>query len=166
MTASTTTAAAADEGTSVRGMAAGGRQATLQAPAPLPVWGPPRSEDEVYVPDEEFDVTDLAEVNRQLLRAKSRLFRVSQHLKAAQRAEIEAQLTYRRAFRRCMVAITGGSAESRKALAEVQCEDFENDLVVAGQVVEEWKKRSQDCRDDLKAIENLAHNVRAQMAIQ
>lgn len=150
----------------MRGLAAGGRQATMKAPAPLPDWPQPRSEDEVYVPDEEFDVSDLSEVNRQMLRAKSRLFRASQYLKDAQRAEIDAQLTYRRAYRRFIVSLTGGSAESRKALAEVYCEEFENAMVVAGQVVEEWKKRAQDCRDDLRAIENLAHNVRAQMAIQ
>jgi hypothetical protein len=150
----------------VQGMASGGRKVTMSQPAPLPTWPQPRNADEVYVPEEEFDITDLSEVNRQLQMAKSRLFRISQHLKSAQRAEIDATLTYRRAFRRLLVGTTGGSAETRKAMAEVMCEEFENDMVIATQVVDEWKKRAQDARDDLKAIENLAHNVRAQMAIQ
>lgn len=158
--------AAPAEGTPVRGMASGGARASISRPAPLPNWPAPRTDEEQYIPEEEFDITDLSEINRQLMRAKSRLFRVSQHQKAAQRDLIDAQLTYRRAFRRCLVMQTGGSAEARKAMAEVQCEGFENAMVVAEQVVEEWKKRAQDSRDDLKAIENLAHNVRAQMAIQ
>lgn len=135
----------------------------MKRPAPLPNWPAPRGDEDVYVPEEEFDISDLSEINRQLMRAKSRLFRVSGHQKGAQRALIDAQLTYRRAFRRSLIMQTGGSAEARKAMAEVMCEDFENAMVVAEQVVEEWKKRAQDCRDDLKAIENLAHNVRAQM---
>lgn len=151
------------EGAPVRGMADGGQRATVKRPAPLPSWPEPRSEDEVYVPEEEFDITDLSEINRQLLRAKSRLFRVSQHLKQAQRDLIDAQLTYRRAYRRHMVMVSGGTEASRKAMVEINCEDFENAVEIAVQVVDEWKKRSQDCRDDLKAIESLGHNVRAQM---
>lgn len=148
------------------GMASGGQPVEMPGAAPAgPVWPDPRNADEVYVP-EEFDATDLAEVNRELNRARARLFRVSQELKRMQRFLAEAQCEYDRQMRRELVSISGGTAETRKAMAEIRCESLENRVIVGKQVVEEWKKRSVDCRDDLKAVENIAHNVRAQMDVR
>lgn len=149
-----------------RGMAVNGKTADLPAPPPRPTWPGAVSADDDYVPDEQFDAHDLSDVNRELNRCRSRLFRISQALKGAQRNLADAELAYNRAYRRALIAVSGGSAETRKAYAEVQCEQFENDLAVARQVVEELKKRSMDARDDLKAVENLSHNVRAQMDIR
>jgi hypothetical protein len=123
------------------------------------------TDDEMYVP-EEFDVSDLAEVNRELNRARARLFRVSQQLKRMQRALAEAQVSYDREMRRQLVSLTGGTEASRRAMAEIACEQFEDRLIIGKQIVEEWRKRSMDCRDDLKAVENIAHNVRAQIDIR
>lgn len=148
------------------GMAVGGRPVEAPGPPPAtPTWPAPRSADELYVP-EEFDVTDLSAVNRELNQARARLFRVSGALKVAQRTLAEAQADYDRAMRRQLVTISGGTAETRKAIAEINCEHFENRIIVGKQIVEEWKKRAVDCRDDLKAVENIAHNVRAQMDIR
>lgn len=148
-------------------MAAGGR--AVEAPAPaeeFPVWPRPMNQDEFYVPEEEFDATDLAAVNREMNRARARIFRVSQSLRLAQRTLAEAQSNYDRQMRRQMVTITGGTEASRRALAEINCEHLETRVIVGKQIVEEWRKRSMDARDDLKAIENIAHNVRAQMDIR
>lgn len=147
-------------------MASGGQPVEVPGAAPAaPEWPDARTDDEVYVP-EEFDATDLAEVNRELNRARARLFRVSAELKRVQRYMAEAQCDYDRQMRRELVAITGGTAETRKAMAEIRCEPLENRIVVGKQIVEEWKKRSTDCRDDLKAVENIAHNARAQMDVR
>lgn len=148
------------------GMAAGGQPVGAPTPPPgAPAWPDVMNADEIYVP-EEFDVTDLAEVNRELNRARSRIFRVSQTLKLAQRTLAEAQSDYDREMRRQLVSISGGTAESRRAMAEINCEHLENRIIVGKQVVEEWRKRSMDTRDDLKAVENIAHNVRAQIDIR
>lgn len=148
------------------GMASGGQPVEAPgAPPARPTWPGPLNGDEMYVP-EEFDVSDLMEVNRELNRARARLFRVSQALKLAQRTLAEAQSDYDRSMRRELVSISGGTSESRKAMAEIRCEPFENRIIVGKQVVEEWRKRAVDVRDDLKAIENIAHNVRAQIDIR
>lgn len=149
-------------------MAQGGRRTSVQPAAPkAPVFpGASTHPDAEYVPDEEFDSSDLALVNRELNRARARLFRVSQALRDAQRDEALADIAYRRGIRRELVSLSGGSAESRKALAELACEGAEDVLVVSRQVADEWKKRAMDARDDLKAIENLSHNVRAQMDVR
>jgi hypothetical protein len=149
------------------GMAAGGQPVGTPGPPPgAPVWPQPMSADESYIPNEEFDVSDLGEVNRQLNMARARIFRVSQTLKLAQRTLADAQSDYDRAMRRQLVSISGGTSESRRAMAEINCEHLENRIIVGKQVVEEWRKRSMDTRDDLKAIENIAHNVRAQIDIR
>jgi hypothetical protein len=149
-----------------RGIASGGAPVSVPDRPGQPVWPGGESADEQYVPDEAFDASDLHLVNRELNRCRARLFRVSGALRAAQRAAAEADLQYRRELRRALVTVSGGTAESRKAVAELQCEPFENEQVIAQQVVEEWKKRAMDARDDLKAVENLSHNVRAQMDIR
>lgn len=156
-------AAAAPRGTA---MAAGGQPVGTPPPAPEPPqWPGPVNEDETYVP-QEFDAVDLAEVNREMNRARARLFRVSATLKAAQRRLVEAQTAYERQMRRELVTISGGTEASRRAMAEIRCESLENDVVVAKQIVEEWKQRSMYVRDDLKAVENISHNVRAQMDVR
>jgi len=119
-----------------------------------------------YVPDEEFDAQDLGAVNRELNRCRARVFRVSRELKTAEREFASAKMTYTRQMRRALVSVSGGSAETRKALAELQCEPYEDAVVISEQVVAEWKKRATDARDDLKAVENLSHNVRAQIDIR
>lgn len=147
-------------------MAIGGKTADIPPMPAAPTWPGSAGADDEYVPDEQFDAQDLSAVNRELNRCRARIFRISQALRAAQRNAEEADLIYRRHMRRQLVSISGGSAETRKAMAELQCEDYENDVVVAQQIVEELKKRSTDARDDLKAVENLSHNVRAQIDIR
>lgn len=131
----------------------------------MPRWPEQVTADEGYVPDSEVDFAELSEINRMLNRCRARMFRTSAALKAAQRSYGEAQIAYDRAMRRHMVTLSGGTEASRRAMAEILCEDLENDVIVMRQVVEECKKRSLDVRDDLKAVENLAHNARAQMAV-
>lgn len=147
------------------GMAAGGARATIPTPHPLPEWpteGPvlPIGEEDISV-----DALDVFTLNQMMLGARRSLFHASERLKGAQRAHADAEMRYKRAFRRFLVTVSGGSAETRRAMAEIHCEEFENDMVVTGQIVEELKRHAQDCRDNLKAIENISHNLRAQMSV-
>lgn len=156
---------AAGKGRRSTGMASGGVPVTIpDVHQPAPSWPQASAGDETYVPDD-FDAEDLAEVNRQLNRARARLFRVSARLKDAQREFADTQLAYERAMRRQLVALSGGTEGSRRAAAEIYCEELENAVVIAKQVAEEWKKRSLDARDDLKTVEVISHNARALMDI-
>lgn len=148
-----------------RSVAMGGQRAQVKPVPEAPQW-PDQTTEDMYIPEEEFDSSDLSVINRELNRCRARLFRVSHSMKDAQRKLREAELLYSRHMRRALVQVSGGTAETRKAVAEMECEPFENDMVVKQQVVEELRKRAQDVRDDLKAVENLSHNARAQMNIQ
>lgn len=147
------------------GMAMGGRRVEVKSAPPMPTW----PTHEMWSPsqdvEETVDALDVADLNRMLLASRRSLFTASARLREAQRESEDASLRYRRAYRRFLVTITGGSAETRKVAAEIACEEFENDMVVKAQVAEEWKRHAQDCRDNVKAIENVAHNVRAQMSV-
>lgn len=164
--------AAADRGESasadkdksrVRGVAIAGRQPTVSAVPPPPQF-PEVDPLQGYEPTE-FDASDLRLINTELNRCRIRLFRISTAQRRAQRELREAELTYSRNMRRALIQTSGGTAETRRAVAEMECEPFEDRVAVAQQVVEELRKRAQDVRDDLKAVENLSHNARAQMNI-
>ena len=147
------------------GMASKGRPLTSLPPAPpIPQWAGPWDVEQFQpAVDIDMDCSELSTINQMLNRCRARLFRSSEMLKVAQRQYAEAQVVYDRAMRRQMVSLSGRTEAARKAMAEILCEEHENAVIVARQVVEECKKRSLDARDDLKAVENLAHNARALM---
>ncbi len=157
--------APASESSHARGMAVQGRPYAVPDEPEAPSWPPPGAA-ETWRPDVEIDATDLAVLNRQLNECRARLFHVSAGLREAQRAKVDAEVAYHRRMRRALVNTSGGSADTRRAIAELQREAWENDLLIATQVVEEWKKRAVDVRDDLKTVENICHNARAQMDIR
>lgn len=157
---------ASGEGARARGLAVAGKTPQVPGMPSLPQWVEPSGADETYVPDEEYDANDLSDVNREINRTKSRLFRVGNLLADANRAHAEAVLTYDRQYRRALIGISGGSAETRKALAELQCEDFENDVLVTKQVAERLKELANAVRRELDAVQNQSHNVRAMLGIR
>ena len=145
-------------------LAVGGKRISdIPDPQQVPTWPSPDTGEEVYVPDDQYDFVDLNAVNTALNQARSRLFRITNHLRDAQRSRVDKEIVYKREMRRALISITGGSAELRKAMAEVQCEGHENDMIVAQQIEEEWKRRVVVARDDLDALQNLSHNIRAQV---
>lgn len=148
------------------GIAMGGKPFHVPDADPLPVFPEPTG-DEVYVPaDDGVDAWDLSRANQELNRIRARLYRLSQALREAQQRYAAAKLRYERALRRALVQVSGGTAETRKAAAELACEPFENDVVVAQQEVEALKQLAMTARADLEAVLNIAHNLRAQMDLR
>lgn len=147
-----------------RGVAFAGRHVDVPAVPAMPRWRPPTGPDATYTPDEDWEPGDLSAVNREINRCKARLFRVSRELGRAEDALAEAELVYDRHFRRALIAASGGSAEIRKAVAELQCEEFEDARAVARRSVEHWKRLVVAVREELDAVENQSHNVRTAVA--
>jgi hypothetical protein len=120
--------------------------------------------DEAFEP-EDVDFEDLLSVNRAINQARGRLFRVNRELAIAAEAASAAELAYSSQFNRELVGMSGGSAETRKAAAEVNCEDRYSEMVVARRFEERLKRLSQTVRADLDALQNISHNVRAQLDV-
>lgn len=147
-------------------MAMGGKPLTNEIPASngFPEW-PESIPDEHYVPSDEIDFTDLHELNRELLRARSRSFRIKNAIINARRNETEANSEYRRAYNRALVGISGGSAETRKAMAEIATEELYSQVLVTEGVVKELVNLSYTASRDLDTLKTISDNLRKQLSL-
>lgn len=159
-------AQAPEPGARARGVASGGKAPNVPDMPGLPQWSGPVIAEETYIPSEEFDAKDVSDINRELNRVKTRLFKVGQALDAANAELAEAELIYDRHYRRALVRVTGGSAEIRKAVAELECEPYENDLAVKRQVCERLKRLVGAVRHELDAVQGQSHNMRSLAGIR
>lgn len=143
------------------GPVAGGRRAPIAKAAPLPRWADPSPQDDGDGADGDVDYSDLAALNRDLLRLRVRMNRIRRAMRDAARESVEAKLAYQRALRRALVQQSGGSAETRKAAAELMCEDLEAEMVMKAQVAEEYTTLFRSVRDDIENAKVVAYNLRA-----
>ena len=99
------------------------------------------------------------------MRLRIRLNRIRRGMRDASRDAVEAKITYQRAFRRALVQQSGGSAESRKASAELLCEELEADMVMKQQVADEYQSLFRTVRDEVDNAKAVAFNLRSLMSI-
>lgn len=128
---------------------------------PLPSWPSAEGQDLADGVDEAPDYGDLEAINRDLLRLRVRMNRIRREMRAAGRRAVEAKLNYQRALRRALVQQSGGSAESRKAQAELLCEELETASIMAQQVADEYVTLFRAARDDVENAKTVAYNLRA-----
>jgi len=143
------------------GPVAGGKRTPIPHPPGAHTWNDPDLQDAGDGVDEEIDFSTLEAVNLDLIHLRQRMNRIRRQMRAAQRAAVDAKLAYQRGFRRALVAQSGGSAESRKAHAELQVESLETDLRVAEQVAEEYLVLWRTAREDVESAKTVAYNLRA-----
>lgn len=146
------------------GPASGGRRKPHPGPA-RPVdanmWGgEPTSAD--GVDDEETpDYSSLETVNSDLLRLRVRMNRIRREMARSGREAASAKLAYQRAMRRSLIEQSGGTAEIRRAHAEIACEELETVWIVAQQVADEYVSLFRATRDDAENAKTVAFNLRS-----
>jgi hypothetical protein len=138
-----------------------GKRLSFPPPRPFPAWASPDAQDRNDGVDEDIDYSDLDAVNKDLLRLRIRLNRVRRAMRQASREAVEAKLAYHRALRRALVQQSGGTAETRRATAELLCEDLEADMVMKLQVADEFVSVFRAVRDDVENAKTVAYNLRA-----
>ncbi len=143
------------------GPVAGGQRNPLPNPPGPHTWNDTERQDAGDGVDDEIDFSTLEAVNLDLIHLRQRMNRIRRQMREAQRAAVDAKLAYQRQFRRALVVQSGGSAESRKAHAELQVEALETDLRVAEQVAEEYLVLWRTARDDVESAKTVAYNLRA-----
>lgn len=150
------------------GVALAGRPVTLEefdTPKAFPNW-PTASPDDEYIPYvQEADYTDLSLLNRDINRTRAMSFRVKNAVAEARRVEVEAADRYRKALNRQLIGLSGGTAEQRKAIAEVLTEDLNTQYLVAEAMVKEQVSLSYTVSRDLETLKTLADNLRKQMSL-
>lgn len=147
------------------GPIAGGKRTPVPSAPALPAWEDPAAQDRGDGADGDIDYGDLASLNSDLLRLRIRMNRIRREMRRAAREATEAKLSYNRSFRRALVQQTGGSAESRKANAELQCELLEAEMVMKQQVADEYNTLFRSVRDDVENAKVVAYNLRALMSM-
>lgn len=147
------------------GPVAGGKRAPIPENKPIPTWEETHTQDSFDSADDQVDYHDLASLNRELQRLRVRMANIRRAMRDAGRESVEAKMKYQRALRRALVQQSGGSAESRKANAELQCEDLEADMAMKAQVAEEYVTLFRSVRDDIENAKVVAYNLRALMQI-
>lgn len=147
-------------------MASNGRPVGGELPEPsgFPSW-PQDPRDEAYLPDEEIDFSDLSELNREINKARARSFRVKGSVADARKEETEAEDAYRKAYNRALVGLSGGSAETRKALAEINTEDLYSRVLVSQTVVKQLINLSYAVSRDLDVLKTISDNLRKQLSL-
>lgn len=143
--------------------AMGGKKVVIQPSSPFPAWPDTASQDRndsINDPNE-LSYSDLEAVNKDLLRLRIRMNNIRRDMRNAGREAVEAKMQYLRAFRRALIQQSGGSAEMRKAAAELLCEELETDMVMKQQVADEYASLFRATRDDLDNVKTVAFNLRA-----
>jgi hypothetical protein len=143
----------------------GGKRSEIPASKPLPAWEPTEAQDWGDDADS-IDYSDLSSLNKDLQKLRIRMSRIRREMRRAGREATEAKLNYHRSLRRALVQQTGGSAESRKASAELLCEDLEAETVIKAQVADEYNTLFRSVRDDVENAKVVAYNLRAIMNMQ
>lgn len=131
---------------------------------PLPTWANRENAYDI-AEDINFDFEDLSEINKRLNQSRIKFYRIGSQLKDAQRHLSDAKSAYNRRMRRELLNTSGGTEKTRIASAELACEDWENDVAVATQLVSEITNEQRIASKDLDVLESLANNARAQLKI-
>jgi hypothetical protein len=143
------------------GPIANGRREPIAPAGPLPVWDDPSYQDVNDGADGDIDYSDLYAINKDLQKLRIQMNRIRRQMREAGRQALDSKLAYQRAMRRALIQQTGGSAETRKAAAELQCEALETEMVTKGQIVDELNTRFRSVRDDIENAKVVAYNLRA-----
>lgn len=148
-------------------VASEGKKQNIPVPKDLPPWPSAEDQDRQDHGDEInekgdgfIDYKDLEAINKDLSNLRLLQNFMRRKVREAEREAGEAKFRYQQRLRRQLVQQSGGSAETRKAMAEIFVEDYEIEMIVKAQVASEWASRSRGIRDDIENTKVVAYNMR------
>jgi len=150
--------------TPIPGMASRGRPLTSARPATTTITWPDSdaaTQDSLMGEGTDFDHHNLEAINQALVAVIQRLRQATATKRDYERKKVTTERAYRSSFRRALVVKTGGSEASRKAAAEMECEELENDMIVAAQVASEYASVVREIRDELETLKMISYNTRS-----
>lgn len=130
----------------------------ISLPAPGQVVGPVGNDENPETYD--VDYTDLAQVNKQLIAVRTRLFLSRRDLKTANRAVVKTKWAYESVKKRYIIQVSGGTEKTREAAAELMAEKEYGDFLVAQQVAKEVEAYHRDLKSDIDLLKEISNNLR------
>jgi hypothetical protein len=112
------------------------------------------------------DYDSLDQLNSSITAARLALFKVAEMINNYERLEKESKLNYERSHRRAYLASTEKTDTARKARADLQCEDLENEWLMNEQVRIELTRMSNSLRIDLQTLSAVGNNIRQQLKME
>lgn len=116
--------------------------------------------------NEIVDYESLENLNRSVNQARLALFKVADMTNHYERLEKEAKLKYERAYRRAYLSSSEKTETAKKARAELQCEDLENEYISHEQVKTELIRMSNTLRLELQTLQAVGNNLRQQIKME
>lgn len=116
--------------------------------------------------NEIVDYESLENLNKSVNQARLALFKVADMTNQYERLEREAKIKYERAYRRAYLSSSEKTETSKKARAELQCEDLENEYISYEQVKTELMRMSNTLRLELQTLQAVGNNLRQQMKME
>ena len=125
---------------------------------------------ENYMPvdfsDPTVDMMDIDKLTRKISEVNYRLHGLRNELRIAGRKALSARYAYESEKKRRWIAITGGDARSREAIAEIMTEAMYGEVLVTEQVVKELQQHSRDVRAELDGLTVQSNNIRRQLDVR
>lgn len=118
-----------------------------------------------YEPSADIDLSDLTNINREIIQLRIRIHQTRNDYKKAKRTVTHLKYVYEQEKKRIWIQLSGGDAKLREALAEVMTEDSYSEFLVAQTIMDELDGLSRTLRTELDALKELSNNQRRQIDI-
>lgn len=115
---------------------------------------------------EEVDLSDLQNINRELIGLRIRIHQVRNDYKKARRIATHLKYVYEQQKKHIWIQLSGGSEKTREAMAEMMTQDAYGEFLVANIVADELNEMSRTLRTELDALKEVSNNQRRQIDIQ
>lgn len=112
------------------------------------------------------DYEQLEELNKATTAARVALFKITDKINEVERLEKAAKIKYERKHRREYMKAHQKTEAGRKAYADLQCEELENNAIVYEQVKQELVRTSNSLRLELQTLQALGNNLRMQLKVE
>lgn len=113
-----------------------------------------------------IDYESLDSLNDSIKSARIALFKLTDAINQYERKEVDAKTEYEREWRRAYMRSNEKTDTARKARADLLCEQFEDPLIVNGQVKTELTRLSNSIRLELQTLQALGNNLRQQLKME
>lgn len=112
-----------------------------------------------------IDHESLESHNRAAMAARKALFKINEEINRVERKETNAKLKMDREYKRKFVASTEKTATEKKVRAELAVESLENRYLYYKQYREELSRHANTVREELRALQSEANNLRQQLRL-
>lgn len=112
-----------------------------------------------------LSVEDLEQINERLNKTRIALFKVMDLINNYDRRANKAKTEYDRQWRRSYISAEERTEKQRVERANLECELFENEVILNQQIVQELRRFSDTLKAEVGVLQTVSSNLREQARI-